>query len=266
MRERELDDSGQGWFKRFLPDRVTVQGIRDRIRDPSDFRRIVGYRSDVSHHRYSELTRVLKSVDPHALDVARDDQMRFTTPYAEREEKLNRQAVRRQRAKTREDMSMPLYEGDEGIDFGSLTAPEYHTVTSDNDLLDDDEGEPDDTDLDVDEDTLKRWRQEDARTMRDSIMPDAMYEVYRDTWTDPRNMHNAMPGYQKLLDALDWLAEKRIRVLNKMFASGRDEIDPQYITESGGIRNPYVNISYETRHNRAVKYITYVAREAGWDD
>ena len=74
-----------------------------------------------------------------------------------------------------------------------------------------------------------------------------------------------MGRYEEMIQAIDWMQSHRPDVLSKMFDSGRDELDPQYITESGGTSNPYVNIPYETRHMRAVQYVTGMARRAGWD-
>ena len=127
-----------------------------------------------------------------------------------------------------------------------------------------DEGEPDDSVEDIDAQTKEEWEQEDARNKRAQVTPTAMYEVYRGVWTDPVNMHSEMPGYQALIDALDWLAENKTDVLNKMFALGRDELDPDYITVSGGEKNPYVMTPYDVRHMRAVDYIVGKARSAGY--
>ena len=146
-----------------------------------------------------------------------------------------------------------------------VSPAKYGTLTSDNDLMPEDEGEPDDTYTDIDPDTLKRWEQEDASRKREQVAPDAMYEVYRVTWTATDNRHSAMGGYQELLDALDWLAENESAYLNKLFALGYDELDPSYISESGGENNPYVNTPYETRHNRAVRFVVDRARKVGYE-
>lgn len=187
----------------------------------------------------------------------------MTTRYAEREYKYNVQAIRRQRKKTQHDMSSVLYDGDEAV-------PDWQGAVKDairrdgNDIARDDEGEPDTSAEDgLDPREVERWRREDAARKREQVAPDAMYELYLQVWKDPLNFHSALPGYQVLIDAMEWLAKNRPDVLNKMFASGRDEIDPWYITESGGASNPYVNTPYETRHNRAVLYITAVAADAG---
>lgn len=163
------------------------------------------------------------------------------------------------------DMERPLFDGDVTFDPSTMEPEEVGTLTTNNDLMPDGAGEPDDGDVDVDADTLNRWRQEDARAKRTSVSVDSMYFVYRATWENPLNHHQDMPGYQDMLDALTWLLEHRPDVLNKMFNLGRDELDPWYITESGGSSNPYVNIPYETRHNRAVRYVTGLSRKAGWN-
>lgn len=264
-RERELDDEGQSILKGYLPSRVTVEGIMSRVHSVNDFRRIVGYKSDRKHRRYSELTRVLKTVNGDALDITTDELGRLTTKYSERQYKLDMRAIRRQRQKTLEDIGREFFEGDDAYDMDELSPAKYGTLTSDNDLMPEDEGEPDDTYTDVDPDTLKRWEQEDASRKREQVAVDAMYEVYRDTWTAISNRHADMGGYQELLDALDWMAENEPAYLNKLFALGYDELDPSYISESGGESNPYVNTPYETRHNRAVRFVVDRARKVGYE-
>lgn len=263
-RERELDDGGQSILKGYLPSRVTVEGIMSRVHSVNDFRRIVGYKSDRKHHRYSELTRVLKTVNRDALDITTDELGRLTTKYSERQYKLDMRAIRRQRQKTLEDIGREFFEGDDAYDMDELSPAKYGTLTSDNDLMPEDEGEVDDSYTDVDPDTLKRWEQEDASRKREQVAVDAMYEVYRDTWTAVSNHHADMGGYQELLDALDWMAENKPAYLNKLFALGYDELDPSYISESGSENNPYVNTPYETRHNRAVRFVVDRARKVDY--
>ena len=231
----------------------------------NDFRRIVGYKSDRKHHRYSELTRILKTVNRDALDITTDKLGRLTTKYSEHQYNLDMRAIRRQRQKTLEDIGREFFEGDDAYDMDEVSPAKYGMLTSDNDLMPEDEGEVDDSYTDVDPDTLKRWEQEDASRKREQVAVDAMYEVYRSTWTATDNRHSAMGGYQELLDALDWMAENGPAYLNKMFALGYDELDPSYISESGGENNPYVNTPYETRHNRAVRFVVDRARKVGYE-
>lgn len=264
-RERELDDEGQSILKGYLPSRVTVEGIMSRVHSVNDFRRIVGYKSDRKRNRYSELTRILKTVNRDALDITTDGLGRLTTNYSERQYKLDMRAIRRQRQKTLEDIGREFFDGDDAYDMDELSPAKYGTLTSDNDLMPEDEGEVDGSYTDVDPDTLKRWEQEDASRKREQVAVDAMYEVYRSTWTAVSNRHAVMGGYQELLDALDWMAENEPAYLNKLFALGYDELDPGYISESGGENNPYVNTPYETRHNRAVRFVVDRARKVGYE-
>lgn len=265
-RARELVDAGMDDLVSALPERATVQGIMERVNDVNDFRRIVGYRNDARRGRTSELTRILRGVNPSALDVVPDSLTGApTTRYAQREERLNRRAIARAARKSAEQMASTLYEGDVPRDLDSMTPVERATAMADTDMMPPDEGEQDDSYTDVDSETLTRWRQEDARRKRSQVQPISMFYVYLSTWENPLNKHRLFDGYQEMIDALTWLAAKRPDVLNKMFNSGRDEIDPDYITESGGVTNPYVHIPFETRHHRAVRYVVDVARSAGWE-
>ena len=250
-------------LSRFLPKRVTTSSVMARITNVNDFRRIVGYANDAKRGRSSELTRILKSVNPNALDLVRTDRGAITTKYAKREKELNKRAVKRQALATRKNVETEFYDGDEFVDLVNISDPEYATLVNGTDLAQD-EGEPDSSVEDIDAQTKEEWEQEDARNKRAQVTPTAMYEVYKGVWTDPVNMHSEMPGYQALIDALDWLAENKTDVLNKMFALGRDELDPDYITVSGGEKNPYVMTPYDVRHMRAVDYIVGKARSAGY--
>lgn len=263
-RARELESQGLGHLSRFLPDRVTVEGVKSRVTDVNAFRRIVGYRSDLKRGRTSELTRILRGADPHALDVVGSEEEGWTTAYARRQRELDERAIRRAARRTAADVSSELFPGDTAYDLDSMSAPELGAIASDTEIPLPG-GEPDDSVEDVDASTLNRWREEDAREKRAKVEPVAMYDTYMAVWTDPENMHESMPGYKDMVDALEWLANYRTDVLNKMFSIGRDEMDPRYITTSGGANNPYVNTPYETRHMRAVDYVTDMARKVGYE-
>lgn len=255
-RERELGAAGMGELKASLPPRVTVDEVRSRVRNVNDFRRIVGYRSDAKRGRTSELTRILKRVNPHALDIVESEGAR-TTVYSRNQRRLDERAVRRMRRDTYEDLGLTPE------DVRDMAGAEAGITMDDTDLAEDDMGVPDDSTVDVDPDTLGRWRDEDARRKRDTVRVDAMYHVYRSTWVHPNNFHSSMSGYNELLNALDWLADNRPRVLNAAFNSGVDELDPDFITDSGR-NNPYINIDYEVRHHRAVRYIVGLAERNGY--
>lgn len=264
MKEKELVSGGAEYLTGFLPPKTTVAEVKSRIFTLNDFRRIVGYAGDAKRGRSSELTRVLKSYNPNALRFTRDSGGNVVTEYQKKENKLNKQAIGRERRKRRKAMEDDAFLGDTHLDFGTMSEPTYRTAMEDNDLTLDDEGEPDDSYEDVDPQTKVKWEFEDSRNKRSQVMPDAMVAVYLDVWMNPINFHSSMSGYQDLIDAINWMLENNVNALNKMFDSGFDEIDPQFITESGGARNPYSNIDYETRHNRAVRFVVNWARKAGY--
>lgn len=260
-RAKELHAQGQDDMIQFLPRKVTTSEIKERIRDVNDFRRIVGYKSDIKRHRYSELTRILKKADPHALEFGTVPGERYTTRYERKEYQYNKRAIERMSRKLREDLSRKQFHDDDFFDFDNMSEQEYATVTANTDIRTEDEGERDDSVVDVDEDTLARWRAEDARAKREQVSPVAEAELYLKSWEDVSNHHQDMPGFQDMVDALNWLMEHNAAALNKMFNSGRDEIDLPYILVSGG---PYDHIPFEERHGRAVRYVTNYARHSGW--
>lgn len=261
MRARELEAAGRADLVDLLPPRMTAADVKRRVNSVNDFRRIVGYRNDAKRGRTSELTRILKSVRRDALEFTVEGGV-TTTNYAKREHRYDVRAIRRRRERTMTEMTGELYPGDVAVTVGETPVGDS-LVMDGNDLMPDDAGEPDPSTVDVDERTLNRWRQEDARNKRSQVTVDSMYYVYMNTWTNPLNMHRHMGRYQDMIDALEWLYRNRPDVLNKEFAKGRDELDPQYITESGGSSNPYINTPYQTRHDRAVAYVVSVAIHAG---
>lgn len=262
-RAKELHNQGQDELIPYLPEKVTTAEIKERIHDVNDFRRIVGYKSDIKRRRFSELTRILKQADPHALDFGTKPGETLTTRYAEKEYRYNMRALKKLTQKLRENLERKQFQDDDYMDFDNMSEQQYATVTSNTDIRGEDEGERDDSVVDVDEETLNRWRQEDAKAKREQAAPDAMAEVYLKTWKDPMNQHHAMSGYQDMIDAIEWLMEHNTAALNKMFNSGRDEIDIPYIIPSER-NNPYQNIDFEARHHRAVRYVTNYARHSGW--
>lgn len=260
-RSKELVDMGIE-VAYALPARLTTREVAARINSAQDFRRIVGYANDVRRGRSSELTRILKSVNPDALELVRDSDGAVTTRYQQREKKYNRIAEKRAARKARRQMAVEMFKGDVAIDIDALSDPARAVLYDGTAMMDDTEGEWDDSYEDVDAQTKANWEFEDSRARRSAVEPHSMYQVYRDVWVNPANQHIQRPGYNALLDALDWLAVHRIDILNKMFNSGRDEIDVPYIVISGA-NNPYNSIPFDTRHERAVKFITGVAVDAG---
>lgn len=262
-RERELRDAGMGTYVWNLPARRTVEQVMGRIHTVNDFRRIVGYSGD-ARRRPSEMQRILRTVRPDALELT-TYQGAVTTNFGVRQRRADEIAIRREAARRRRLDESVLYDGDVGRDMSRLSAPRRAVAQDGNDLVRDDAGVRDDSVVDVDRDTLERWRQEDATAKRYEMGYVYEANLYLDVWMNPLNFHNVMGRYEEMIQAIDWMQSHRPDVLSKMFDSGRDELDPQYITESGGTSNPYVNIPYETRHMRAVQYVTGMARRAGWD-
>ena len=262
-RAKELSNAGLDHLIDYLPPKTTVRAVRERIATVNDFRRIVGYANDRKKGRPSELDRVLKSVRPDALDFGESADGKPITNYQAREGRYNRRAIERARRKSRDDMSRSLFDGDTAVDLDSLSDAELLTVNANTDLgLD--AGVPDDSVIDVDDATLARWLYEDDQRKRTQVEVPNMVYAYLDVWMNPLNHHDMMGGYQTLIDAMRWLEANRPDVLVKMFNMGHDELDPLYITESGGTGNPYINIDYEVRHHRAIGVVTRYARGAGW--
>ena len=249
---KKLAESGMGHLIDNLPDKVTVQGIMDRVSDINDFRRIVGYANDWKR-RPSELQRILKKVDPSALEFT-DEGGILETVFDWKKHRRNIASIRRRRAKIMRDM---------GVDFDEMGPQERAALTSDNDMMDDDIGERDESWEDVDAETKERWRREDSQAKRESLRVSEMYELWMRFWESPSNMHQVLPGYSAVVDAMEWLRVNRPDVLNIMFEMGADELTPAYLVDSGK-SNPYINIPFETRHSNVVDFVTANARRVGW--
>lgn len=261
MKAKEYAANGLDILIAGLPEKLSTAEVEARIKSKNDFRRIVGYANDKKHGRPSELDRVLKSVDPNALDVTLDVETGVIESKFERDKyKRDMRAVRREMKKQMDDIAVNL-----GLDSFDELEPWTKSQILDSNLAGSlQKGVSDDSVIDVDEATLSEWKKEDAESYRDTATVTSMYDVWMGTWTNPINSHSDMPGYQSVIDAMSYLYEFAPSRLNYMFASGRDEMDPDYISISGGESNPYVNIDYETRHNNVVSYILGEAMKEGY--
>lgn len=264
---RQLAAQGRADLIPHLPARKTVEGVKAEIgEDMGRYRRIVG--NVGNDNRSSQLNRVLKKhsrkgVDP--LEPTVKDGA-WGTEYGRAEKRYDRAADVRRANRERSDLERSLGSGDEAVDFGSMSGAEMADLMDDTDLRPPDDGEPDDSVEEGLDPTLKeRWDEEDAARKRGQASVEGRYETYRTIWTDPANRHDSKPGYDMLLEALDWLFENRPDYLAKMFNMGAAEMEYEWIVDSGGKSNPYINISGEERHNRAVNYIAGKARSAGWN-
>lgn len=250
---KKLNAAGMGDYVGYLPHKMTLKQLKAEIFSEADFRRIVGYKGDAKRGKWSRMERVKR---PDAMDFEETPDGGVATKYDMREERNNRRANERRTAKRRKAQETKMYDGDDVYNFDNMSAEEYARHMSDNDLLLPDEGELDDSVEDIDPETKRRWEREDEERKRWQSSVGAMYEKYRDAWTAPENMHESMGGYDRLLEALDWLYENAPNVLDKLFNGGYNEMDIQYIVISGGPSNPYIETPYDTRHKRAVDFLT----------
>ena len=127
MRARELVSAGRPDLVDLLPQRMTAADVKARVNNVNDFRRIVGYRNDAKRGRTSELTRILRTVRPDALDFTEENGV-VTTNYAKREHRYDVTAIRSRRAETLRDMTRPLYEGDETFSLEDMSPTEYQNL------------------------------------------------------------------------------------------------------------------------------------------
>lgn len=261
-REKELDNQGLSDYKIGLPARTTIEETKKRIHSKNDYRRIVGYASDEKRGRTSELNRILKKNDPHALDIKITAEGAVTTKYKDEKMKRDERAVDKRRKNAKKNFETSLYKGDKAYDLGNMSSAERAALLNGTDIPNGGEYDPD-----YDQGYTPQELYDDyARFIsneRDTGATTAKLDTWLGVWQDPSNFHSAMPGYDDVVSALKWLAENRIDVLGKMFDEGRDEMQPMYIY-IGDNRNPYADIAYVSRHDRAVKYITGVASSVGW--
>lgn len=250
--QKALDAKNAGAYKVFLPDKITVAEVKSRINTQADFRRIVGYAADIKRGRTSELSRILKSVNPKALEI---DYKRGDTNYQYQETKYHQQAIKRERKRLVKNMQTELFEGDKLIDFDAMSAAELLTATTNNIMGDDLDGEIDTTVEELSEEVYNKWRLEDARNKRAQITVTAQYYEYMEQWTNPKNKHSLISGYDTVIHDMEWLHDNAPDVLNKAFAGGYDELDIPFILFYPTKNNPYNNIDFEVRHNRVVKFI-----------
>lgn len=246
----------------YLPKRVTVKEIKDQIYDVNSFRRIVGYKSDVKNGRSSVLTRVLKSVNPRALEFVEDDFGTITTDYENKEYKNNRNRIKRLANKAKKLLETELFDGDNVVNFDDMTPQEYGTTIDNTDIGIDEGGEIDTSVEDITPETKAKWVREDTKNKSNQVEISNEGEIYLKTWEDTTNMHEMLPGYNELINAFTWLRDNRPDILNKAFSGGYDELSIPWIIPSD-TSNPYTNVPFETRHRRAVDKMVQIANMAG---
>lgn len=237
--------------------KVKTSEIKEMIHSVSDFRRLVGYKNDKYKGRPSELDRVLKSVNPKALEVVYDTSTdAFTTQYSVSQMKRSERILRKRKKHELEDLQTKLHDADQSFDIFNMSQAELGTLLNNTDLLEG--GEYDDL-FGTKGGSLQRRVDLLNEIYFGSI--DAKFDEYVKIWENPVHKHAELGGYNLLLDILTWLKNNKPWTLNKEFNMGADEVSPEYLLSSGG---PYQNIDFETRHNRALNYWTRVAAANGY--
>lgn len=260
--ERKYEAQGEPEKIKYLPDRITTQEIKDRIYTAGDFRRIVGYKGDLKRGRSSELTRILRSYNPQALDITTGHRGEPTSVYAAREYKNNIAQIERTRRRRYKAFMTDLIPGDTmTVDLENLSPPAYAAAMSNTELIPPDLGEQDYSTETLDQETYQRWEQQDARDQRTTGSLPATFETYLKYW---REDHEGLPYYLPMISALTFLRDVRPDILQKMFDTKADEIQIAYIIDSGTNWNPYWYIPFQTRHRNAYHFVAQYARYAGW--
>lgn len=282
--------NGYGNLISHLPKRITVEETKSRIDNVNDFRRIVGYDSQISKKRRSELTRILNKYNKDALApkfITKDDTGIITTKYTDEQYKLNKRYTKRKAKHDRADLAayeeeqirkikenskiknqinkvleeMPQEDKKEPVDtwdtdeFEEEEYPELYedwTKQDNTDLVYEDSGEYDYSIEDIDEQTKYDWNVEDSKDQIDTGSLNSKYKAYIETWTRFANFHNSMSGYGQLIEDLLYLKDVHPRFLMTIFNMGYDEADLKFISPAKN--SPYVNLDYRARHNRAVNF------------
>ncbi len=256
-RRAKNERNGLSYLNDYLPDEYEYSTVESLINTEEDYDFWVG-----TPKVAGLLERVLDSYDPHALDVIKRNNGVMTTNFADEMMRESKERARKERERQTENMAKELYPGDKVYDIDNMSEAERATLYANNDLIPDDVGEHDSSVEDVDEQTKWKWNQEDELKWSMSGSLKSRYSSYRFMWVG--NGHARYPGYSDALDALDWLYDNRPDVLEKMFNSGDDEmqLDYLYINPKSDV---YANIPFDERHANVVSYLTRQAIKAGMD-
>lgn len=265
MQERVNIAAGEEWKNGFLPERVTVADVRERIHDVNDYRRIVGYRNDAAHGRPSELDRVLKKVNPTALDVVGDENGEPVTRYVKKEVKYAARQKERARKRNAEIVEKKYLDHIAGLT--SLPAPEPIEPSFAEELLSYSESAYVPTDAGfVDEDyyqeetyndELRRLQLENAR---ESVS--GRYDEFLALWTDDSMGHQELDGYDDVMDAMRWMWENYPGDLGYLLDEEVTQND--WLYESPKSHTNYYNKGFERRHSETVDKVIETAESLGW--
>lgn len=235
---------GKDYLNEYLPGEFTVEFLNDVIRSEDDF------------YRWVDDGGVLdKAKDSSTFDVLVSPDGTRKSRFSKELQEENKEIMEAERARQVQNLGTELYEGDEVMDVSTMSETQKATLYADNDLLPDDVGERDRTVEDVDEATRARWETEDAMREVSRANVSAKFDEYYGVWTSAKSRHMGMPQGKVVADNLTWLYEHRPDVLEKMFNSGKDEmqVDYIYLTPSN---KAWANIPHDERHENVVNYIT----------
>lgn len=245
-----------------LQPKKTIESVQKRINNVNDFRRIVGYSNDRRMNRPSELDRILKSVNPHALDLVPSNNPRggLDTLYNNLNNKQYDEDQEDYAKQQRDDFGKPLYKGDDKTTpLEDMTPQEKANAIDNTDMTLSDEGERDTSVEDLEPEVYNGWDAEDKQNYASSVTLTSKFDEYMAELTSTEWHHRFREGYLAFVDALNWLAENRPRIVNKIFNAGYDWADPPYLYESGG---PYDQIPIDYRYSRAFeKWLEIYANE-----
>lgn len=247
-----LDELTEQAIFNSLARKVTVEEIKSRIKTENDFRRIVGYPSDKYHGKPSELDRILKSVDPHALDIVPSPNKRggYDLKYNIYKNKVLKREREQNINERRDNMGKSLYPDDPRTEpLDTEYTPKYANDIDNNDLGLNDDGERDYSIEDQEPTVYNGWEAEDNARYSQRVTPTAKLDEYMSELTSFTWHHRLRTGYADFVYALEWLADNRPDILNKTFDAGYDWVDPLYLYESGDV--PYSNIDIEYRYANA---------------
>ena len=263
-REKELAAAGLEDYAQFLPKRTTVAETKKRIHDKNDYRRIVGYSSDEKRGRTSELNRILKKNDARALEVIETAEGAITTKYTHDKLRRDKAAKRRRDNRIIRNLGRKLTPADTAFDLDGMSEAEQAAFLNGSGVhLDDGE-----YDASYDEgyspQELYDFDVSDAAGDAEGYTVWEYLENWLESWTDPANQHMGLPGFADVVDALQWMAVHARDFLEKLFVTGRDEMDIGFLVVSPSSTG-YDDLPTESRHSRVVGFVTDAAHAAGWE-
>lgn len=247
--EKRLASEGRGDLINLLPSRRTVADVKAEVGENLNvYRRIVGYKNDAKRGRPSELDRLKRSVNPYALEFVMVDGEPTMTFFEQWKSKSAATRMKRQANRVKAKV-----EELKGSALGGVTWQDEHAILENGGVLDGVAwGEPDDSTVDVSKATVEKWHAEDNVRKAQETSVTAFADNYLREWMNPVNMHDAMVGFNQLIDDFEWLTSNAPDDFMAMFAMGYPELDIPWIVISSTL---YDYAPFEGRHYRAVEFV-----------